>query len=60
MLKGISENQNLNGALHVVLYMLKQVSVNRYNQWKKEIDDLIEEYSQYPRVGQVLRSIGGL
>lgn len=60
MLKGIGENQNLNGALHVVLYMLKQVSVNRYNQWKKEIDDLIEEYSQYPQVAQILHDIGGL
>ena len=36
MFKGIGQNQNLNGALHVVLYMLKQVSENRYNEWKKD------------------------
>lgn len=60
MLKGIGENQNLNGALHVVLYMLRQVSENRYNQWKKEIDDIIREYSQFPQVAQILQKIGGL
>lgn len=37
MLKGIGQNQNLNEALHVVLYMLKQVSENRYNEWKKRL-----------------------
>ncbi len=60
MLKGIGENQNLNGALHVVLYMLRQVSENRYNQWKKEIDDIVKEYSQFPQVAQILQNIGGL
>ena len=60
MLKGIGNNQNLNGALHVVLYMLRQVSENRHNQWKAEIDDIIKEYSQFPLVAQIMQNIGGL
>lgn len=60
MLKGIGQNQNLNGALHVILYMLKQVSENRYNEWKKEINDIILEYSNYPQVAQILQNIAGL
>ncbi len=41
MKKGIGENQNLNGALRVVLFMMKQISENRYNDLIKEIDALI-------------------
>ena len=46
--------------LHVILYMLKQVSENRYNEWKKEINDIILEYSNYPQVAQILQNIAGL
>jgi len=60
MVKGIGQNQNLNGALHVVLYMLRQVSANRYNEWKKEINDIISEYIKYPQVAQILQNIAGL
>lgn len=60
MVKGIGQNQNLNGALHVVLYMLKQVSENRYNEWRNDINAIISEYSKYPQVAQILQNIAGL
>ena len=60
MFKGIGANQNLNGALHVVLYMLKQVSVNRFNELKEEIENLIKEYSKYPKLADILQDVSGL
>lgn len=60
MKKGIGENQNLNGALRVVLYMMKQVSENRYNELLTDIDGLIAKYGAYPEVNEVLTSISGL
>lgn len=60
MKKGIGENQNLNGALRVVLFMMKQISGNRYNDLIREIDALILKYSQFPAVKGILSSISGL
>ncbi len=60
MKKGIGENQNLNGALRIVLFMMKQISENRYNDLIKEIDALILKYSEYPAVKSILSSISGL
>ena len=60
MKKGIGENQNLNGALRVVLFMMKQISENRYNDLIKEIDALIAKYSKFPVVEDILSSISGL
>ena len=60
MFKGIGANQNLNGALHVVLYMLKQVSVNRFNELKEDIEKLINDYSKYPKIAEILRDVSGL
>lgn len=60
MLKGIGENQNLNGALRVIIYMMNQISGNRYNELMKDIDNLIEKYSQFPKVKSILLDIGGL
>ena len=60
MMKGIGENQNLNGALRVVLYMMKQVSQNRYKELIKEIDNLIDKYSIYPVVTNILNTVSGL
>ncbi len=60
MLKGIGENQNLNGALRVILYMMKQISENRYNELISDLDNLIEKYSQFPKVKSILLDIGGL
>ena len=42
MKKGIGENQNLNGALRIILFMMKQISENRYNDLIKDIDMLID------------------
>ena len=60
MFKGIGVNQNLNGALHVVLYMLKQVSVNRFNELKEDIEKLINDYSKYPKIAVILRDVSVL
>lgn len=60
MKKGIGENQNLNGALRIVLFMMKQISKNRYNDLIKEIDVLILKYSKFPVVESILSSISGL
>lgn len=60
MMKGIGENQNLNGALRVVLYMMKEISENRYNEVIASIDELIKKYEQYPAVKEILASISGL
>lgn len=60
MMRGIGQNQNLNGAIHVVLYLVKQISVNRYNEYKAEIEALIKKYSKSPAVRHILESISGL
>lgn len=60
MKKGIGENQNLNGALRVVIYILSQVSENRAKELADEIDALISKYGAYPEVRRVLNDIGGL
>ncbi|MDO4368572.1 MAG: Abi family protein [Bacteroidales bacterium] len=60
MKKGIGENQNLNGALRIILFMMKQISENRYNDLIKDIDMLILGYSKYPVIEDILSSISGL
>lgn len=60
MKKGIGENQNLNGALRIVLYMIKQISENRYNDLLTDLDSLILDYSKSPKVKAILESISGL
>ena len=60
MMKGIGQNQNLNGALRVVLYMMKQVSENRYNELLADIDALIAKYGEFPEVNNILITISGL
>lgn len=60
MKKGIGENQNLNGALRVALYMMKQVSENRCNELLADIDSLIAKYGAFPEVNAILTSISGL
>lgn len=60
MKKGVGENQNLNGALRIVLFMMEQISENRYNDLIKEIDALILKYSEFPVVKSILSLISGL
>lgn len=60
MFKGIGDNQNLNGAIRVVIYMIKQVSENRGNELVRDIDALIPKYDAYPRVRDILDKISGL
>lgn len=60
MMKGIGNNQNLNGALRVVLYFMKEISKNRYDELITDIDDLISKYSQRKSVEMILNKISGL
>lgn len=60
MMKGIGQNQNLNGALRVVLYMMKQVSENRYKELLADIDALISKYGAFSEVNSILITISGL
>ena len=60
MMKGIGENQNLNGALRVVIYMLSQVSENRSKELMNEIDALIQKHKQSVQVSRILDEISGL
>ena len=59
-MKGIGENQNLNGALRVVVYMLSQVSENRSKELMNEIDALIQKHKQFVQVSRILDEISGL
>ncbi len=60
MIKGIGENQNLNGALRIVLYMMKQISENRHKELLTDIDALIDKYCKFPEVQNILMNISGL
>lgn len=60
MMKGIGENQNLNGALRVVLYMMSQISQNRAKELMNDIDSLIAKFSVDPEVLTILNNISGL
>lgn len=58
--RGARNFRNLNGSIAVVLYMLKQVSINRYNEMADEIKALIRHYSQSPKVTAIIAEISGL
>lgn len=60
MKKGIGENQNLDGALRVVLYMMSQVSENRAKELLTDIDAIIAKYGAFPEVNAILMDISGL
>lgn len=57
---GANNFRNLNGAISVVLYMLKQVSVNRYNEMVMEIKALVRHYSVSSKVAAIITDISGL
>ena len=59
MMKGIADNQTLNGAVRVILYMLKQISNKRYLELLKEIDELITKYGVNEDVRNILLNISG-
>ena len=57
---GARNFRNLNGSIAVVLYMLKQVSINRYNEMIGDLQTLIRRYSQTPKVAEIISGISGL
>lgn len=59
-IKGAKNFRNLNGSITVVLYMLRQVSENRYNDMAADIQALIRHYSLSPKVAEIILNISGL
>ena len=58
--KGAKNFRNLNGSIAIVLYMLRQVSENRYDDMVADIQALIRHYSQSPKVAEIILNISGL
>lgn len=58
--RGAKNYRNLKGSIAVVLYLLKQVSINRYNEMIDEIKAHIQHYSQSPKVAAIIADISGL
>lgn len=59
MMKGIEKNQNLNGAIHVIIYMLQQISDKRSQELQDDIKSLLSKYSESLAVKKILLSISG-
>lgn len=60
MMKNVNLNQNLNGALSIIMYLIRQISENRYNDLKEEIYNLIIKYKHSLVVMDILKNISGL
>lgn len=52
--------RNLCGSIAVILYMLKQVSTNRNNDMIQELTDLVDHYSKFPAVKNIIENISGI
>ena len=59
MYNDIGQNQNLNGAIHVALYIIRHISENRYLEYCNEIQKLIDKQRQYSEVNRILTDISG-
>lgn len=59
MMKGIGDNQNLNGVVRIVLYMLSQISQKRSYELTTEIDDLLRKYSINETLDHILLKVSG-
>lgn len=56
----VVNNQNLRGAYKIIEYIIKQISINRYNDLRNEIRSLLEKYSDFTRVKDIIQNISGL
>jgi abortive infection bacteriophage resistance protein len=59
MMKGIGDNQNLNGALHVVRYLLRQISPDEHNALLSATDKLVASAAKNPTLHHILEKISG-
>lgn len=60
LMTDVVNNQNLRGAYKIIEYMIKQISVNRYNDLRNEIRSLLEKYSDFEGVKDIIQNISGL
>ena len=52
--------RNLNGSISVVLYLLRQISVNRHDELIEYIRALINHYSKSVKVAGIISNISGI
>lgn len=60
LMTDVVNNQNLRGAYKIIEYIIKQISINRYNDLRNEIWSLLEKYSDFDRVEGMIKTISGL
>jgi abortive infection bacteriophage resistance protein len=60
LMTDVVNNQNLRGAYKIIEYIIKQISINRYNDLRNEIRSLLEKYSDFTRVKDIIQNISGL
>lgn len=60
LMTDVVNNQNLRGAYKIIEYIIKQISINRYNDLRNEIRSLLEKYSDFDRVEGMIKTISGL
>lgn len=60
LMTNVVNNQNLRGAYKIIEYIIKQISINRYNDLRNEIRSLLEKYSDFDRVEGMIKTISGL
>ena len=56
----VAHNQNLRGVYKIIEYMVKQISINRYNDLREEMSCLLERYSEFEGVKDIIQNISGL
>jgi abortive infection bacteriophage resistance protein len=59
-ISGAENFRNLNGSIMVVLYLLRQISENRYNDMVEKLNALIRKYSTSNNVLEVITTVSGL
>ena len=60
LMTDVVNNQNLRGAYKIIEYIIKQISINRYNDLRNEIRSLLEKYSDFEGVENIIKNISGL
>lgn len=60
LMHDVAHNQNLRGTYKIIEYIVKQISINRYNDLREEMRCLLEKYSDFTRVKDIIQNISGL
>ncbi len=60
MMKNVGRSQNLSGVIKIILYMIRQVSIHRYDDLRNELLQLIKKYSVSSVVQRIIEDSSGL